>query len=130
MPESLPARPNLEQLKKRAKELQKAFNSEDPEIRKGVQEAHPELARISAQKLRLSDIQLLIARHYGFPSWTRLKERVEAIEAADVPMEALVRAVLSSDTSRARQVLNEHPELKPRLDEPVCEVGFKFGMFV
>jgi ankyrin repeat protein len=124
MPQSLPARANLEQLKKQAKEFHRAFNSPDPEVRQKVRELHPELARVSSEKLRLNDVQLLIARHYGFPSWRRLKEKVEAMTKTNVPMENLVKAVLGNDTARAREVLKEYPELKERLNDPIPEMSF------
>lgn len=56
-PWPLPERPNLEQLRKQAKEL-----------------------RASEKLASLSDAQLALARRYGFPSWPKLKLAVEQIE--------------------------------------------------
>lgn len=73
---SLPARPSLEQLKKRAKELLRAIRAADPAA----------IARLRAHLLRhateatLADAQLVIAREHGFASWVRLKHHVQAIE--------------------------------------------------
>jgi ankyrin repeat protein len=56
-PWPLPERPNLEQLRKQAKEL-----------------------RESEQLQSLSDAQLALARRYGFPSWPKLKLAVEQVQ--------------------------------------------------
>lgn len=68
----LPDRPNLDQLRRRAKELRDA-------ARAGVPAA---LDRIRAhagglEPLSLAAAQLVIAREYGFASWPRLKTEVE-----------------------------------------------------
>ena len=73
---SLPARPSLEQLKKRAKDLLRAIRAADPAA----------LARLRGQLSRdaadatLADAQLVIAREHGFTSWVRLKRHVQAVE--------------------------------------------------
>jgi ankyrin repeat protein len=61
---SLPARPSLEQLKKRAKELLRAIRAADP----------------ANERVTLAQAQHRIAREYGFASWTRLKHHIQAIE--------------------------------------------------
>ena len=73
---SLPARPSLEQLKKRAKELLRAIRAADPAA----------VARLGAHLSRhagdaaLADAQLVIAREHGFASWARLKRHVQSVE--------------------------------------------------
>lgn len=62
----LPARPNLEQLRKQAKNLLRRMREEDPAA-------------------KLADAQHAVARDYGFASWPALKTHVEAIAAAFVP---------------------------------------------
>jgi len=57
--EPLPARPNLEQLRKQARELQRQQGAHDTSSLSGAQRA--------------------VARRYGFSSWPRLKRHVEAI---------------------------------------------------
>ncbi len=59
---SLPAAPNLEQLRKQAKDLVRAHRAGDA-------------------PLKLSDAQRVIAREYGFPSWPRLRAYVERVAA-------------------------------------------------
>jgi ankyrin repeat protein len=74
---SLPAAPSLEQLRKQAKELARAYRGGDePAVaRVAAHHSHP------ADPLKLSDAQLVIAREHGFPSWPRLRAYVERVAA-------------------------------------------------
>src|SRR4051812_31012096 len=65
----LPARPDLGQLRRQAKELLRAARAGDLEA----------LARIRAVSpaLILASAQLAVARDYGFASWPRLKTEAE-----------------------------------------------------
>jgi hypothetical protein len=65
MSRELPARPNLEFLKKEAKDLLPGLQLRDP----------------SAQ---LSDAQYQLARDYGFDSWPKMKAHVESLEVESV----------------------------------------------
>ena len=78
----LPARPNLEHLKKQAKSLLEAAKARDPEALRRFT-VLPSLAgtspdRIDAADLALHDAQSAIAREHGFPSWNALREEVES----------------------------------------------------
>jgi ankyrin repeat protein len=72
----LPAAPSLEQLRKRARDLQRAHRAGDPD-------AHARAAAAGvdapATPLKLSAAQLAIAREHGFPSWPRLRAYVERV---------------------------------------------------
>jgi ankyrin repeat protein len=124
MTKSLPARPDLEQLKKQAKELLKAFKSGDAAVLQRFQEHHSDISGIRAGICRLADAQSVIAREYGFPSWRKLKMHVETFAQQDDPMESLVRAVLADETARAQEIVAAHPELRPRLNDPIPNHGF------
>jgi uncharacterized protein len=65
----LPARPDLGQLRRQAKELLRAARNGDPDA----------LARIRAVSptVILASAQLAVARGYGFASWPRLRTEVE-----------------------------------------------------
>lgn len=69
---------NLEQQRKRAKELLKAARDDDPEALARI------LCHISPREapLRLADAQFVIARECGFPSWPRLKAHTESLDAS------------------------------------------------
>jgi ankyrin repeat protein len=84
----LPPNPNLDHLKHQAKDLLRAHAAADRAVAQRIREFHP-LFREAADReifeaqLSLSDAQLAIAREYGFPSWTRLKRRIEHPTAVD-----------------------------------------------
>ena len=84
----LPSNPNLEHLKYQAKDLLRDHAARDPRAAQRLREFHPRFARtaddeIFAAPLKLSDAQLAIARESGFPSWPRLKRRVEKPKPTD-----------------------------------------------
>jgi hypothetical protein len=81
MPLQLPSRPNLDQLRKQAKDLFVAWQAGDAEALAVLREHHPAKA-VPMEELRLADAQLVTARRYGFPSWPRLKEEVELANLA------------------------------------------------
>jgi hypothetical protein len=73
--QSLPARPDLSQLKKQARSLHKALRAGSSEAFMRVAAQHPRVAAAGAAdsaKCRLSDAQLTIAREHGFASWPAL----------------------------------------------------------
>ncbi len=84
MPLQLPSRPNLDQLRKQAKDLLAAWQEGDAEALSVLREHHPGFTKkaMPAEELRLADAQLVTARRYGFPSWPRLKEEVELANLA------------------------------------------------
>src|SRR6202012_312629 len=78
----LPANPSLDHLKYQAKDLLKAHAARTLAAAQLLREFHPQFreltdAEIFTTPLSLSAAQLAIAREHGFPSWTRLKRRVE-----------------------------------------------------
>src|SRR4051812_21004479 len=77
MPEGasrFPARPSLEQLRKRAKDLLKQFHSGDATAAARLT-AHK--STVTPANAALADAQFVLAREHGFPSWPRLKRHVE-----------------------------------------------------
>ena len=71
--EPFPTRPDLGQLRRRAKDLARAARQSEPAA----------LARLApyrraGARITLGLAQLTLAREYGFPSWLRFKEAVEA----------------------------------------------------
>jgi len=67
---TLPAQPNLDQLRHQAKELLRAAKAGDTDAR-------TEIERFS-DRVTLDAAQLALARRYGFASWAKLKSGVEA----------------------------------------------------
>ncbi len=124
----LPPNPNLDHLKHQAKDLLKAHAARTPEIAQIIREFHPRYARatdaeIFAADLKLSDAQLIVAREHGFPSWPRMKQRIEKPTLADrldlphherIEDSVFRRAVDLLDTGDAaglRAHLKQHPKL-------------------
>ena len=78
-----PFRINLEQQKKRAKELLKAFRSTDRAALLLFNQHHPEFStKHIKQTIKLSDAQLVIARELGLPSWAKLKTHITSMTQA------------------------------------------------
>jgi uncharacterized protein DUF5990/uncharacterized protein DUF5655 len=71
---SLPGRPDLAQLRRQARELQRAAAGGDPGALRRIQ-------RVSAETT-LSAAQLAMAREYGFASWAKLKDEAERRRAS------------------------------------------------
>jgi hypothetical protein len=99
MSRSLPEKPNLEFLKKQAKELQR-----------------------STPQRKLSDAQHALANEYGFATWAKLKEHVQSL--GHTPAQAFEAAICNSDSARVTQLLAHHPELRAKINDPLPDYGF------
>lgn len=80
-----PFRLNLEQQRKRAKDLLKGLSAGDADALRRFRARHPGAAGLGAMPdhlARLSEAQLVIARELGLPSWPKLKAHVEAMDGA------------------------------------------------
>jgi hypothetical protein len=75
----LPERPDLDQLRRQARELLRAAASGDPR-------AADRLGAVAPHRT-LAAAQLALAREYGFQSWTALKAEVARRRSSTVPME-------------------------------------------
>src|SRR5436853_1383901 len=123
---------DLEQHKKRAKELVRGHRAGDADA---VARIHANLPRaaglvpeaVRALAIKLADAQLVVAREAGFPSWPRLKRAAErgrldgepsaleqAARACDVDA---VRAALAADPPPAKWIARESLELAVEHDD-------------
>jgi len=102
-PRRLPEHPNLEQLRKQAKELLDGYRSGEPAAIAEVTrfELHPDKEYFS-----LHDAQRVLARAYGFASWPKLKAFVDGANVA-----RFMEAATSGDLSRVRSMLASRAEL-------------------
>ena len=100
----LPARPNLDHLRRQARDLLRAAHAGDPA-------AAGRIRAVSAA-LTLASAQLAVAREYGFASWARLRAEVTA-RTADLARqaEAFCEASIRDSTGRAARMLEATPEL-------------------
>src|SRR5689334_23351457 len=116
MSPQLPQKPNLEHLKKQAKDLLRDFELRQPA-------AIERFRSLSISAPKLADAQHVIARDCGFATWTKLKEHVDTITRELQPKEKLSAAVRASDAARAARVLQEHPDLRAQINEPMLDYG-------
>jgi uncharacterized protein len=96
---ALPPRPDLDQLRRQAKDLLRAAPAGDP----------PALARIAAVsgQVQLATAQLALAREHGFASWPRMAAEVERRRVLDAcDLDAL--SALLADDPRAAAAPLEH----------------------
>ena len=75
----LPVRPDLRQLRVQAKELLRAIRAGEPDALEELRLHHPDPVDPAAAKL--ADAQLALARAYGAPSWPRLVQACELVDA-------------------------------------------------
>ena len=127
MTKTLPLRPNLEQLKKQAKDLQKEYKSGDANAYERIRLHLPRLAEKSDEEMLnerfvLQDAQHVIARLYGFSSWDMLSSAVKTPFAAlvdftdreiqvllrEVDQRDLVIALSSADEAVCDKILNHN----------------------
>jgi ankyrin repeat protein len=123
MSKQLPPSPSLEQLKKQAKSLLKRQQAADSEALTRIRENHPRWRDLSQKQgkeklatslFALADAQLVIAREYGFASWSTLQSHVKTLEAASSGAEALAGlrdAAGKGDLARLNALLDAHPAL-------------------
>lgn len=99
----LPQQPNLEQLRKQAKDLLAQYRAGEPGAVDEVQRFEREP---NADSFALNDAQRVLARAYGFASWPRLKAFVDGVN-----VHQLADAAKAGDLERARALLSARPEL-------------------
>ncbi len=99
----LPEHPNLEQLKKQAKDLLEQYRSGDAAALAEVErfERRPDPAAFA-----LNDAQRVVARAYGYESWGKLKAFVDGVTAA-----RFIEAARNGDLEQVRRMLAARPEL-------------------
>jgi ankyrin repeat protein len=97
----LPRQPNLQQLRKQAKDLLERYRAADPSAVAEVRRFERNPADFA-----LHDAQRVLARAYGYESWPKLKAFVDGANVA-----RLARAVQGGNVDEARKLLKARPEL-------------------
>jgi ankyrin repeat protein len=110
----LPERPNLDQLKRQAKDLLRAARAHDADalarFRTLPAFAHHSNATLERTSLELHDAQSVIAREYGLDSWNALRERVEELTLEfDAAADSFIEAATDGRADRAERLLALHP---------------------
>jgi ankyrin repeat protein len=112
---SLPPHPDLDQQRKLARELLRAYRAGDSEAIARMRTALPDLAAPT-----LTAAQYALAREYGFASWRELKERIEQLTAErEPPIERFKHAVHRGDAAALRAVLERHAEVRASVNAPI-----------
>lgn len=118
----LPARPNLEQYKKQAKDLLKSHSAAEPDALARIKRHHPSLHKLSAAEISsthftLTDAQLILAREHSFESWPKFAAYIETQRlirtVADLPdpVAAFIEAACVPRHSGHGSGTLEHAEL-------------------
>jgi len=107
----LPAHPHLDVPKQQARELLQQCRAKSNDALDRVRRQHPRLrtaddATLSG-RLKLNDAQLVIAREYGFSSWTQLKERINGNTVAQL----IDKAIRTGDAAGVTRLLTAYPNL-------------------
>jgi ankyrin repeat protein len=95
--------PDLDQLRRQAKELLAAFGAGKADA---LAEVSAHYRNADAATFALHDAQLVLARSYGFESWPKLKAFVDG-----VTVKRLVDAVRAEDLAQVSAMLKARPEL-------------------
>lgn len=110
----LPQRPNLEQLKRQAKDLLHSGQAGDPTALERFRTLPSFAAKsddpLARMPLALHDAQSVIAREYGFASWNALRERVEELTLDfGAAVDQFIEAATGGRSDRAERLLALHP---------------------
>jgi Ankyrin repeat len=95
----LPVRPRLDQLKHQAKELLRSIRRGDVEALAEFNRFHPR-AQSDPTKIKLAEVQFALARSYGAPSWPRLVQCCNLIDA-----------IWRDDLEGVRELVLKYPNL-------------------
>lgn len=96
-------RPDLDQLKRQAKELLRAFQAQDGDA---VAEINGHYHGADPTTFALHDAHLVLARAYGFDSWPKLRAFVDG-----ATVQRLIAAVRAADEDEVARLLRTRPEL-------------------
>lgn len=123
----IPACPDLEQYKKQAKELVKAWNGDERALQKivadisvdqfrdGIRQRLGNLAKKKiGDELSLTDAQFLLAREHAFESWPKFAAHIAALNDANSGIskfELAADAIMNGDVKTLKRLLKENPAL-------------------
>jgi hypothetical protein len=101
MSTSLPERPDLDQLRRQAKELRNAARRGDLVAAQRIGTHHPS---VHASDVSLAVAQLVVARELGFSSWPKLKPAIDSLPtASEENTAAFVAASIEGRAENAKE---------------------------
>jgi hypothetical protein len=86
-------RPNLEQLKRQAKELLREMRRGDADAISEFKQYHPD--EIAVEDAKLADAQLALARSCSVPSWPRFVQACQLIKRSRFPIASNATRVMA-----------------------------------
>ena len=95
--------PDIDQLRRQARELLEAYRAQSPDAVLEVEACH---RTATSDTFALHDAQFVLARSYGFESWPKLKAAVDGVTT-----KRLHEAVKSRDLDAVRALLARRPEI-------------------
>ena len=95
--------PDIDQLKRQARELLEAYRAQSPDAVIEVASHH---RTATPEAFALHDAQFVLARSYGFESWPKLKAAVDGVTTT-----RLHEAVQKGDLDAVRALLARRPEI-------------------
>src|SRR5271155_1697109 len=126
----LPARPNLEQYRKQAKELARDCALSVPDALARVRKHHPRFHKLAeidlaAARVSVTDAQLVIAREHSFESWPKFAKHIEmiriieSVESLTDPIAAFIEVACvprhsghgSGTLEHAEMILERYPQV-------------------
>src|SRR5271155_6276051 len=126
----LPARPNLEQYRKQAKELARDCALSVPDALARVRKHHPRFHKLAeidlaAARVSVTDAQLVVAREHSFESWPKFAKHIEmirvieSVESLTDPVAAVIEVACvprhsghaSGTLEHAEMILARYPEV-------------------
>jgi ankyrin repeat protein len=111
MSDSLPERPDLGQLRRRAKELRDAAQRGDAAALERFARHHPSAP---PNAVSLAAAQLVIARELGFPSWPSLRATIEARVTSGRAAGEFVAASVDGRLRQASDIFQADPGIADR----------------
>ncbi len=107
----LPAQPHLDVPKRQARELLQECKAKSVDALDRVRRQHSRFHKSGVDDistlLKLSDTQLVIAREYGFSTWTQLKQRI----TENTITQLIDKAIRSNDSAAVTRLLLAYPNL-------------------
>lgn len=107
----LPVNPHLDVPKKQSRELLELCRQYSGDALDRIRRHHPKLCSMNdqtlAQQVKLSDVQFVVAREYGFKSWAQLKERITGNTIARL----IDKAIRANDVKSVTELLRAYPNL-------------------
>jgi ankyrin repeat protein len=122
MSKQLPDRPNLDHLRKQAKELIASYRSGDPEAIERFKQLPGKTG-----KPALHDAQSVVAREYGFSSWRELVGHIEEVNSKRGITPEVVEKFIRLAAGEGQGSLERMLQLFPGLPKHNIQTGLAFG---